>query len=121
MGRRTHESIGRTLPGRLNIVISRNRGYKAYEGSLVVGSLDEALKAAGSGEVFVIGGESVFEEALAKADAIYLTKIDAEIPGDRYFRFDESLWEEVSREPHPKDQDNPYDFTFTVLRRKGSY
>lgn len=118
MGRKTHESISRALPGRLNIVISRNPSYKAAEGCMVVDSFSESLKAAGpASKVFVIGGETIFKSALPKADKIYLTKVDADIKGDRYFRFDPAGWQQVFSEKHPSDEKNPYPFEFTVWER----
>ena len=118
MGRRTHESIGRALPQRRNIVISRNANCAA-EGCEVYASLDQALDELGSqDEIFVIGGVAMYSEALPLATRLYVTEIDADIPGDTYFPpFDKSLWREVSREPHPRDADNAYDYAFVVLER----
>lgn len=82
MGRKTYESIGRPLPGRTSIVITRNGAWPALEGVVVVGSLEEALEAARGldDEVFVIGGGQIYEQALPLADRIYLTRVDAEFP-----------------------------------------
>jgi len=121
MGRKTHESIGRALPKRTNIIITSDPDYKA-DGCKVVGSLNEALEIAkqseGAEEIFIIGGESIYTEAEKTADKIYLTKIDADIDGDRFFRFDESKWRQVSGNPHQADSENQYDYDFTVLERK---
>ena len=121
MGRKTHESIGRALPGRTNIVISSDPAYKT-EGCVVVGSLDKSIVTAkgsdGANEIFVIGGESVFAEALSLTSRLYLTKVDADIDGDRFFKFDESQWEEVSSKPHPADAENKYPFEFTIWQKK---
>lgn len=121
MGRKTHESIGRALPGRDNIVISSNREYKA-EDCQVVPSLEAAIaaakKAEGSDEIFVIGGESVFAEALPLADKIYLTKVDADVNGDRRFDYDPEAWRQTFSEKHTADENNKYPFEFTVLERK---
>lgn len=88
MGRKTHEGIGRVLPGRTNIIITRNTDYKV-EGAKVVSSLEEALKIAGEDkgnhEVFIIGGGQIFQEALPKTDKIYLTLIDGEYDVDTFF------------------------------------
>lgn len=85
MGRITHESIGRVLPGRVNIVITREPNYKAL-GCIVVHSLDEALRQTkGADEVFIIGGGQIYSEALPLADKLYLTYIDKEIEGDVFF------------------------------------
>jgi dihydrofolate reductase len=121
MGRKTHESIGRALPGRTNIVITTNPNYDAAD-CLIANSLKAALatakQAPGSDEVFVIGGESVFAEALPLADKLYLTKVDAEIKGDRFFKFDPSQWQQVDTEPHPADAKNKYGYEFTVWEKK---
>ena len=86
MGRRTYESIGKPLPGRKNIVVTHDRGYQA-PGCTVVGSLGEAWQAAGNAhEVCVIGGTSLFRESLPIADRIHLTVVEADVPGDTYFR-----------------------------------
>lgn len=85
MGRKTFESIGRPLPGRRNIVITRNRDYEA-EGIEVVYSLDEALQLAqGAEEIMIIGGQQIFTESLPIADRLYITHIDHEFVGDTYF------------------------------------
>ncbi len=88
MGRKTHESIGKALPGRTNIVITRKPGYTAA-GCIIVHSLDEALRlpsvAQGDGEIFVIGGGQIYQEAIKLADKLYLTYIDKEIEGDVFF------------------------------------
>jgi dihydrofolate reductase len=112
MGRKTHESIGRALPGRQNIVITRNQDFKA-EGCEVVSSLDEALKAAGQvDEVFVIGGASIYEIALPKADKVYLTKVATDIDGDKYFSFNNSGWKLISSDKYSADDKNKFDFEF---------
>lgn len=118
MGRKTHESIGRALPGRTNIVITRDPNYQA-EGCRVVTSLDEAIKVADAqNEVFIIGGESIYAQAIDKTDRIYLTQVNADIKGDKYFKFDPGSWQEVSRQEHKADERNEYDYAFTVLERK---
>ena len=119
MGRRTHESIGRALPGRQNIVVTRNRTFSA-PGCMVVGSLDEAWKAAGDAdEASVIGGTSLFAEALPLADRIHLTEVEAEVPGDTFFPpFDRSLWTEREISRHEADERHAYPFRIVVLDRK---
>ena len=120
MGRKTHESIGRALPGRYNIVITRNKNFKA-EGCDVVNSQEEALEKAksaeGGEEVFVIGGESIYKEALPLSDKIYLTKVSAEVEGDKFFKFDPTNWKQTFSEKHKADGSNKYDYEFTVLER----
>jgi len=104
MGRKTHESIleqtGRPLPGRRNIVVTRQPGAR-WDGCEVAGSLDAALAAAHAApEVFVIGGAELYRLALPRADRLYLTLLDAEYPGDTLFpEFDAADWRETAREP----------------------
>ncbi|HEX5394983.1 MAG TPA: dihydrofolate reductase [Candidatus Saccharimonadales bacterium] len=121
MGRKTHESIGRALPGRTNIVITRDRGYKAAEGCVIVGSLNEALeqakKSEGADEIFIIGGASIYEQAMPLLDRIYLTKVDADIKGDKSFNYGPDEWKQVSSEKHSADEKNQFDFEFTILSR----
>ena len=119
MGRRTYESIGRALPGRLNIVVSRNPQFGA-PGCTVVPSLAEAWRAAGDAEeVCVIGGTSIFAEALPAADRIHLTEVEAEVPGDTWFpEFDRSEWSEREVERHPADERHAHPFRILVLDRK---
>lgn len=118
MGRVTYDSIGRPLDGRHNVVLTRNQDYAA-EGCTVVNSVDEALKAAGQGELMVIGGSAIYEQMLPMANRIYLTLIDAEFEGDSYFPMIEpGEWSEVSREICPADAANPYNYAFVVLERQ---
>ena len=99
MGRKTHESLNRLLPGRTHVIVTRNPNYKV-EGALVAHSLQEAITlCADDPEVFVIGGAELFKDALERADTLYLTEIDAEYAGDVFFpTFDASAWREVARE-----------------------
>ena len=99
MGRRTHDSIGRPLPGRRNIVVTRRAGA-SFAGCEVAHSLDEALALAGDApEVFVIGGAELYRLALPRADRLYLTLVDAEYPGDTVFpELDPADWRETARE-----------------------
>lgn len=117
MGRKTFESIGRALPGRYNIVVTRDMGYKA-QGATVVHSSGEALAAAGEvDEVMIIGGQSLYEEFLPRAETLYLTLVEAQVQGDTFFpEYSHADWEELSREAHDADARNPYPFTFVVLR-----
>lgn len=119
MGRRTYESIGKPLPGRLNIVVSRNPGFSA-PGCTVVASLQAAWKAAGDAqEVSVIGGSSVFAETLPLADVIHLTEVEAEVPGDTYFPpFDRGEWLEIEVSHHPADERHAYPFRILRLERR---
>ena len=119
MGRRTWESIGKALPGRKNIVVTSDRGYDA-PGATVVGSLDEAWRAAGDvPEVAVIGGRRIFEETLPIADRIHLTEVEADVEGDTYFpRFDRSEWKETEVERHAADARHDHPFRILVLDRR---
>ena len=117
MGRKTWESIGRPLPGRRNIVVSRNANYSLTGGELV-GSLDEALKSLSEfPRVFVIGGEQLFTQAFDKADCLYITEIDLDIEGgDTFFEVpNASAWKEVERTP---GSEGNITFSFITLERK---
>jgi dihydrofolate reductase len=119
MGRKTWESLPGLLPGRRHIVITRDKAYRA-EACTVVHSLDEALSAAGDvPEVMIVGGGTIYEGMLPRADRLYLTLVDAELEGDtRFPEIDRTLWREVSRESHPADERNQYPYTFLVLERR---
>ena len=101
MGRKTYESLGRLLPGRTTVIVSRNRNY-AVPGAIVVSSLQQALQACGDDEeIFIIGGAELYREALPMADRLYLTEIDADVDGDAHFpEYPQSDWREVARESH---------------------
>ena len=117
MGRKTYESIGRPLPGRTNIVITRDRAWAA-ESVMVAHSLDQALAAANAvEEAMIIGGAEIYRQAMDRTDRVYLTEVHAEPEGDAVFPdLDPQQWREVSREKHPADEDNPA-FSFVVLER----
>lgn len=121
MGRKTFESIGRPLPGRRNLVISRNPGYQA-EGIEVVGSVEAALTLlAGSSveELMVIGGGHLYAEMLPSADCLYLTRIDLAVEGDtRFPAFDDGQWQRVDCESHPADEKNPHPYSFETWQRR---
>lgn len=118
MGRRTYESIGRPLPQRANIVVSRQPGL-AIEGCIVVGSLDEALAAAREApEILVIGGAEIFREALPRANRIYLTRVHADVEGDVHFpALAPDQWRELDVEHHPADERHAHAFSFILLER----
>ena len=118
MGRRTHESIGRVLPGRLNIVVGTQR-QRVQPGCVVAQSLDAAVTLAGDvAEVMIIGGASLYAAALRVAGRIYLTEVHADIDGDTTFPpIDWSEWDEVSRARHSADGENQYDYSFVTLDR----
>jgi dihydrofolate reductase len=119
MGRLTWESIGRPLPGRLNIVISRQPDFVA-EGCTVVGSPEAAISAAGDApEVMVIGGGHIYKQFLPLADRIYLTRVHAEVEGDAFFpELDESKWDIVDSEAHEADGQGAPPHTFLTLERR---
>lgn len=118
MGRKTWESIGRPLPGRRNVVVTRSRSYKA-EGTEVVHSLDEAVDLVRpSEEAFVIGGAELFAQALPRADRLYLTMIDHPFQGTVYFPpIDPTGWCEISRKECDSDEQNPHTYRFLLYER----
>lgn len=119
MGRKTYESIGRLLPGRTTVIVTRQPGY-AVPGAVVAHSLDEAIAAcAGHEEIFVIGGAELYRAALPRADRIYLTTVDAEPAGDTFMpELDPGEWREVSNETFPADEKHAHAWRFSVLNRK---
>jgi dihydrofolate reductase len=126
MGRKTFESIGRPLPGRTNIVITRNPDFRA-EGVRVVASLDEALRLAGdialidgAQELVVIGGAEIYRASIPRADRLYITEVHASVEGDAFLpEIDWALWDEVARERHGASDANPYDYSFVVYSCAG--
>lgn len=119
MGRKTFESLGRLLPGRTTVIVSRQPGYAA-EGAITAGSLREAVAACGSDEeVFVIGGAELYREALTLADRLYVTEVHDEFKGDAYFpEYDREAWREGTREPHVSA--DGLAFSFVTYSRKGT-
>lgn len=130
MGRKTYESIGRPLPGRLNIVVSRQQGWQpadelGRETVQTVTSLASAFALAEEGiassaldEVMVIGGAQIYEACADLADRLYLTEIDAEVQGDAYFSLDfAKRWSEKAREKFYACEKNPFDYSFVVFER----
>ncbi len=118
MGRKTHESIGRPLPGRRNLVISRSRGYIA-PGCDIIHSLDEAISACrGAREIFVIGGAELYRVALPRAHCLEFTEIHAEFEGDATFpEFYRSQWRETGREIHMDEAGIPFRYDFVRYER----
>lgn len=118
MGRKTYESIGRLLPGRTTVIVTRQAGYQV-PGALVVHSLPQALQAAQEDdEVFIIGGAELFREALPLADRLHLTVVDAEVPGDTYMpEIDLREWREQRREHVPASDGQPLAYTYTLYER----
>ena len=118
MGRKTFESIGKILPGRTTVVVTRNPDFHA-DGAIVVNDFDAALaKCAGDTEAFIIGGETVFQSALPLADRIYLTEIDKYFEGDVLFpAIDMHEWRSIEREVNHDDGQN-LDYAFVVYERE---
>ncbi len=130
MGRKTFESIGRPLPNRTNIVITRETNYSP-DGVDVVHSIEEALKIASleqgrkfeenqdEVEVFVIGGGQIYTEAIEKANKLYITEIESSPEADTFFpEIKMDVWKELSREPHMPDEKNPLPYSFVTYSRK---
>jgi len=115
MGRKTWESLGRPLPGRRNVVITRNVDYQA-SGATVVGSLPQALAVCGqAARICVIGGAQIYTQSLALADEIIATEVQAEVDGDAFFpSLPEGQWREVARLPQPAENGYAYDFVTYV-------
>jgi dihydrofolate reductase len=135
MGRKTHESIGRPLPGRENVVITRDKNYKV-EGCTILHSLEEVYERfTDTDEIMIMGGADLYEQTLDKANRIYLTEVHAEVEGDTYFPdFDRETWEETSRQDFKADEKNgrdcslqsscissipggQFDYSFVILKR----
>jgi len=117
MGRKTFESIGRPLPGRQNIIISRQQ--LSIEGVDVVSSIEKALSVAAKNhqEVMIIGGGSLYSSCLPMANKLYITQIDEEIEGDTYFPYIDDSWSETYREYYKKDNNNHYSMDFIILEK----
>jgi dihydrofolate reductase len=123
MGRATHESIGRALPGRTNIVVTRQAGYQPFAGAQVAGSLDEAMTQAadapGGEAIMVIGGAGIFRDALPLANRLYLTRVHATYPADTYLpAIAWADWRETWRADQPADDRNPVPYSFIVYARQ---
>jgi dihydrofolate reductase len=121
MGRKTFDSIGRPLPGRVNLVLTRDRRWLAA-GVTAVHSVEEALTQAGSSEELVaIGGAEIYRLVLPFARRIYLTHVHADVEGDIYFPdFDPTQWADVECSMHPADDDHAYPITFVTLERRNA-
>lgn len=125
MGRKTFESIGRPLPGRANLVVTRDRAWR-HPGVRIFHDLDSAYQSAeaqaqidGVNEIMVIGGGEIFTEALPRADRLYLTQVHADVVGDAYFPgICWNQWRQISREDHAASENNPHDYSFIVFERQ---
>ena len=117
MGRKTFDSIGRPLPNRRNIVVTRNPAW-SHPGVETALSLADAIRLAGDGEAFVIGGSQIYVEALPLASKLVVTEIDADFECDAFFPpIDPAVWSEVSREPHHSDSTG-LSYAFVIYRRR---
>ena len=115
MGRKTYESIGRPLPGRTTVIVTRDSGYRV-EDCITATSIDAAIAACGDdAEIFFVGGAEMYAQVLSRADRLYLTEIQADFAGDAWFpEFDPSAWQEAERQAHVSDAGLGYHFvTYT--------
>jgi len=119
MGRKTYDSIGKPLPGRNTVIVTRNSDY-AVPGCLAVNSLEAALTVShGEAEVFFVGGAELYHQALSIAHRIYLTEIQRVFDGDAFFpEFDKSQWNETAREKHRTEGQNGFEYHFVIYDRK---
>jgi dihydrofolate reductase len=123
MGRKTYESIGRPLPGRTSVIITRQPDYQV-PGAIVVASIDQALKICSAGkevdqEIFVIGGAQIYRQSLGLCQRIYITEIQQEFDGDTLFpELNQQVWREISREKHRLNDDDGLEYHFVVLDRR---
>ena len=118
MGRKTYDSIGKPLPGRTSVIITRNRELK-IDGCVMSDSLPEAITACGSdAEIFIVGGAEIFEQALPLADTLYVTEIQQDITGDTHFPvFDKKRWREVAREQYRQETPQPLEYHFVMYQQ----
>ncbi len=119
MGRKTFESLGRPLPNRTTIIVTRDKNYSA-DGCLVVHSLSDAVKATSSDEnPFILGGAEIYRQSLEMADVLDLTLVHHPFEADVFFpEIDKTIWKETFREDFKQDKKNKYDFSFVKLERK---
>ncbi len=122
MGRKTFDSIGKALPNRNNIIISSNKNL-IIKNCEVINSLEQALhKYSNTQELIVIGGSSIYKQALPFAQKLYITKIDAIFNGDSYFpQFNQKIWQIISNKPHKIDKGNKFAYNFMVLTKEKKY
>ncbi|CAH1210957.1 Dihydrofolate reductase [Candidatus Nitrotoga sp. BS] len=119
MGRKTFDSIGKPLPGRTTVVVTRNDALK-IEGSIMAYSLEDAINAcAEDDEIFIVGGAELYALAMPLVDTIYLTEISQDVTGDAYFpEFDKTLWQELAREQCSQETPQALEFNFVTYGRK---
>ncbi len=118
MGRKTFDSIGKPLPGRTTVIVTRNRELK-IAGCVIAHTLEEAHTAcAGDDEIFVVGGAELYTLALPLANTIYLTEIQQEVAGDAFFpELDQNIWQEIARERRSQEIPQPLEYHFVTYRR----
>ena len=119
MGRKTFDSLGKSLKYRTNLVVTRNDAFQ-HEGVMVFDSLEKAVewsKHQNDEEIFIIGGASIYKQAMSFSNRIYLTKIHGEFEGDTFFPELDSAWKVVSKIANSSDENNPYDYTFLVYEK----
>ncbi len=119
MGRKTFESLGRPLPNRTNIVVTRDQNWNA-EGIEIASSLPKAIEAAKKidDDIYIIGGGNIYKQAMEFTDVLYITEVHHEFDGDTYFpEIDSDEWEEVEREDFKKDEKHPYSYSFVTYKR----
>ncbi len=118
MGRKTFESLGKPLPNRTNIIITRNTNYKA-EGCIVVNSLEAALNITTDSNPYILGGGNIYSQAIKIANVLDLTLVDAELDADVFFpEIDLTVWKETSRENFVADEKHQYDYSFVTFEKK---
>ena len=120
MGRKTYESIGKPLPNRTNIVVSRKESW-FEEGILIVPSIKEAIKHAKkiNEQIFIIGGGNIYEQTIDLADCLKITQVDFQTKADAFFpKIDENIWQKTNEIHHPKDEKHAYDFSFQTWERR---
>lgn len=119
MGRKTFESIGRLLPGRTSVVVTRQRDFE-FSGAVVVHNLQDAIDVSkGDDEAFIIGGAEIYDQSLPLISRIYLTEVDADVTGDaRFPEFDRAEWSVIESASYPADERNDHSHRFTILDRR---
>lgn len=121
MGRKTFESLGKPLPNRTHLVITRNPNYSVPEGHHVFASVEDAFiycNKIGVDDLYVIGGGEIYKQTISMADELVITEVDASPEGDAFFpEIDPKIWKEVSREEHPADEKNEFPFSFVDYER----
>ncbi|MFT7643899.1 MAG: dihydrofolate reductase [Pirellulaceae bacterium] len=118
MGRKTFDSIGRLLPGRTTIILTRQENF-SFDGALIARSLDEAIQLAhGDDEIFIIGGAEIYRQALPRVDRIYLTSVNSTVEGDAFFPdLDDDQWQVAEESEHPADEKNEFSHRYQILNR----